>query len=127
MIFSPHPVIAMLFRISTNRRKQLPEQLWNFIQNGLSKNVIIKSTHVGVSYIINYVDDQEISFSAGTRNGGNPELIGKSDFLKVVDGLKAVEEFNTSSTKELFLGTKIYRKRSPMFALLHASGIIEEC
>lgn len=87
---------------------------------------MIKSTKAELKYTINYINNEELSFSADTRSGGNPEFITKEDFLKVMASLKKLKEFNTSSAKEVFLGSKIYQKRSPMFALLHSSEIIEK-
>lgn len=49
----------------TNKHKDLsPEKIWKLIQDGLSKNIIIKSINKEIHYNINYITENEISFSA---------------------------------------------------------------
>jgi hypothetical protein len=55
-----------------------------------------------------------------------PKVISKADFEVVINCLLVKTDFNTSNAKDCFKGTKIYKKRSPLFAILRASGIIEE-
>jgi len=99
--------------------------IWKVIQNGLSKDVTIKSIKERLPYAVNYINADEISFSATTRNAGEPEIIQFEDFQHVIADLKKLDAFNTSIAKECFTGTKIYKKRSPFFALLLSSGVIE--
>lgn len=101
-------------------------QIWQFIQNGLSTNVTIKSIKEQIPYTVNHVTQNQISFSAETRNDGEPEIIYLDDFVTIINRLKDLGQFNTSSAKESFKGTKMYKKRSPMFALLLSSGVIEK-
>ncbi|QEK50689.1 hypothetical protein FYC62_02670 [Pedobacter aquae] len=103
-----------------------PEKIWEFIQNGLSNDVIIKSIKDKVPYNINYITESEISFSVKTRNDGKPEIITLEDFIRIIIGLMKMETFNTSTSKPIFRESKVYRKRSPMFALLVSSGVIEK-
>ncbi len=103
------------------------EEIWQFFMDGLSKEVTIKSIKEKLHYTVNHINKDEISFSAPTRNNGKPESIPHVDFIKVIQRLKNVNTFNTSTSKELFKQTKIYKKRSPFFALLLSSGIIEHC
>lgn len=100
--------------------------IWQFIQHGLSNDVTIRSIKDKLPYIINYVTNDAISFSAPTRNNGKPEVIPYIDFSVVVERIQAFKEFNTSTAKGSFIGTKIYKKRSPFFALLYSSGVIEK-
>jgi hypothetical protein len=100
-------------------------KIWAFIQNGLSTNVTIKSIKEQIPYNVNHVTQNQISFSAESRNGGEPEIINLDDFVTIIERLKVLKQFNTSSAKEYFKGTRIYKKRSPFFALLLSSGVIE--
>ncbi len=100
--------------------------IWQFIQNGLSNDVTIKSIKDKLPYTINYVTNEAISFSAPTRNDGEPEIILLTDFVFVIERLKALQDFNTNTGKESFKGTKIYKKRSPFFALLYSCAVIEK-
>jgi len=54
-----------------------------------------------------------------------PETIAFADFETVINRLKLLREFNTLTAKEMFKQTDIYKKRSPFFALLVSSGVIE--
>lgn len=110
-----------------NQNEDEPLKIWNNIKKGLSQNVEIKSIKDQIPYTIDYITDSEISFSAKSRNKGRPEIITKEDFLKIVSGLRLMEVFNTSTSKAVFKESKIYKKRSPMFALLISSGVIVKC
>lgn len=101
------------------------EKIWSFLQRGLSKDVIVKSSQQKIHYTIHEISNEYISFSAPSRNEGEPETIFKEDFIIVVERLQKVGIFNTQTAKELFKGTKIYRKRSPIFSILLSSGVIE--
>ncbi len=103
-----------------------PEEIRAFIQNGLSNDVVIKSIKEKLPYTVHYINEEEISFSASTRNQGEPEIICFEDFIIIIQRLRQLREFNTSSAKESFKGTKIYKKRSPFFALLLSSGVIQD-
>jgi hypothetical protein len=116
----------MNYKFSEKVINKSPEDIWAFIEQGLSNDVIIKSIKDKIPYTVNYVTKDEISFSAETRNNEEPEVIGFNDFVLVIERLKVLEIFNTSSGKESFKGTKIYRKRSPFFALLLSSNVIEK-
>lgn len=116
----------MNYKFSEKVINKSHEEIWAFIQHGLSNDVIIKSVKDKIPYTVNYVTKDEISFSAESRNNEEPEVIGFTDFVNVVERLKGLEIFNTSSSKEHFKGTKIYRKRSPFFALLLSSNVIEK-
>jgi restriction endonuclease S subunit len=100
--------------------------IWRFIQNGLSKNVTIKSVKDRLPYTVDYVREDVISFSAPTRNNTYSEVINRNDFESVIDKLKNMKSFNTNSAKECFKGTRMYKKRSPFFALLLSSNVIEK-
>ena len=115
----------MSYQFTSRCYNKSSEEIWQYIQNGLSRDVIIKSIKEKLPYTVNHITKQEISFAAATRNSGEPEIIQFQDFNTVISRLKGLNEFNTSSAKELFKGTKIYRKRSPFFALLLSSGVIE--
>ena len=91
----------------------------------MSRDIIIKSIKGKLPYTINHVTKHEISFSAPTRNEGEAEVISLDDFTTLINRLSEHQYFNTSSAKELFKGTKIYRKRSPFFGLLLSANVIE--
>lgn len=115
----------MNYQFTQKSINRTAEEMWQFFANGLSKSVTIKSIKENLYYTINYINDAEINFSSVTRNNGEPESITYEDFIKVIENLKKTKQFNTSSAKEHFKNTKIYKKRSPFFALLFSCGIIE--
>lgn len=98
-------------------------EIWNKIGSNLKLGAKIKSIK-GVEYTIQSVKDDKVGFSATSRNKGENEEIGKDDFLIVIEKLKKEREFNTSSSREYF-PSRIYKKRSPLFAILLATHIIE--
>ncbi len=116
----------MSYQFTEKCKHKTAEEMWQFIQNGLSKDVIIKSIKDRLPYTVNHVTKNEISFTAATRNEGDPEIIPVDDFITVINRLKIANHFNTSSAKEMFRQTNIYKKRSPFFALLISSGVIEK-
>ena len=116
----------MSYHFTTKCNNKSALDIWQFIQNGLSNDVTIKSIKDKLPYTINYVTNGVISFSAPSRNDGEPEVIEYIDFAVVVERLKALEQFNTNTAKESFKGTKVYKKRSPLFALLYSCAVIEK-
>lgn len=107
-----------------NEKINNPATLWNKIQSGLANDVIIKSIQDKIHYNVKIIDNEKLSFTADTRKSGKPEIISKLDFTKVINELKTMDLFNTSSSRHIFKETKIYKKRSPMFALLLSAGVI---
>ncbi len=99
-------------------------EIWDYIKQALSKGVVISSIKEKKTYTINYINHESISFSAPTRNNEDAEIINFDDFETVVDRLKLLGQFNTNTSKESFKGTSLYRKRSPLFALLVGCGVI---
>src|SRR5437879_4583256 len=114
----------MNYRFSEACAKVDPVKLWNDIQCGLSKNVIIKSVREGKLYTIRTVDSNAISYSSPKRSGGQDEQILKSDFIELVRELQKLKLFNSSTAKNSF-PSAIYRKRSPIFAILVSATMIE--
>ena len=102
------------------------EKIWTFLQRGLSRDVIVQSIQQKIHYTIHEITTDHVSFSAPSRNEGIPETIFKEDFVIVVEKLQNLGIFNTQTAKDLFKGTLIYRKRSPLFSILLAAGMIEE-
>lgn len=96
---------------------------WNEIGARIKSGAKIKSI-TGVEYTLQSVSDEKLVFSAASRNKGKSEEISKTDFLMVIEKLKKEKVFNTSSSREYF-PSKIYKKRSPLFAILLAASIIE--
>lgn len=115
----------MKYRFTKKCAALSARELWRFIQNGLAHDVIIKSIKDKKPYTVKSVSDTAISFSAATRNNGEPEVIPYEDFETVISRLKKMGEFNTSTAKECFKQTRIYKKRSPFFALLYSGRVIE--
>lgn len=103
-----------------------PIELWERIRQGLNNDVIVKSLDYKIHYIVHEINDIYISYSAPSRNNGAVESISYEDFVKTVSNLFEFETFNTSLAKVAFKGGKIYRKRSPLFAILKSSGIIRK-
>lgn len=102
------------------------EKIWSFMQRGLSRDVIVKSIQQKIHYTIHEITTEYINFSAPSRNEGKAETIFKEDFVIVVERLQKKGIFNTQTAKELFKGTRIYRKRSPLFSILLAASVIEK-
>jgi len=115
----------MNYQFSKKSASVTPDQIWSFLQNGLSKDVIIKSVQHEIPYNIDYIDDEVISFTAESRNDGNPEFIKRVNFEEAVMGLLKETKFNTSVSADIFRKAGLYKKRSPVFALLISAGIIE--
>ena len=107
-------------------KKSNPSELWKQIQNGLNNDVIVKSIDYKIHYTVHEINNNYISYSAPSRNSGEIESISYEDFVKTVSKLLEFETFNTNSSKEAFKGGKIYKKRSPLFAILKSSGIIKQ-
>lgn len=103
-----------------------PIELWKQLRHGLNNDVIVKSIDQKIHYTVHEINDHYISYSAPSRNSGEIESFSYEDFIKTVSKLLEHETFNTSSAKEAFKGGKIYKKRSPLFALLKSSGIIKQ-
>lgn len=116
----------MQYQFTQKCNRLTAQNIWKFIQNGLSKDIIIKSIKDKLPYTVNYITSNEISFSAATRNNGEAEIISLEDFITVVNNLKELGVFNTNTAKPCFKGTRIYKKRSPFFALQLSSGVIEK-
>jgi hypothetical protein len=98
--------------------------LWQTIVSTLHSGTVIHSIKK-VPYTIQQVNSSEISFTADTRSDGNAEIITRTEFDQVVLDLKALGRFNTSTSKPAFLKTKLYKKRSPFFAMLLFINAIE--
>lgn len=114
----------MVYRFSKSASSIEPSKLWLNLKNGLSQNVIIKSISQEKLYTIKSIDTLTIKYTSPERRGGSEEQIQKEDFNKVIENLRTLKEFNSSSAKGLF-PSNIYRKRSPIFALLLSASIIE--
>ena len=100
------------------------EKLWKQIQKSLAEKTFIMSI-TDVIYELIEVSEKGITYSAKSRSANAPETITKENAISILQGLIEQTTFNTDTTKSLFRSTTIYRQRSPMFAILIASGIIE--
>lgn len=101
-----------------------PEKLWKNIELGLSKNVILKSLKQEKLYTVKSIDSNTISYTSPERSEGKEEQIHKTDFVELIKRLQKLDSFNSSTAKDLF-PSDIYRKRSPIFAILVSATIIE--
>ena len=113
----------MEYRFLQKFAKVDPLEVWKQIQQRLSRNEMIKSI-TGVPYMITSVNTLTISYTSPKRSSGVEEDLGKSDFIEIVLLLQKQGVFNTSNSKDSF-PNKIKRKRSPTFAILIATGVIE--
>ena len=111
---------------SFEAKNTIPIVLWERIKQGLNNDAIVKSIDQKIHYTVQEIDAYFISYSAPSRNNGAIERISYEDFVKIVSKLLEFETFNTSNTKEAFKGGKIYKQRSPLFAILKSSGIIKK-
>ena len=81
----------------------------------------------GKKYTIIRVSPITIYYSGQDRNHGDPEEISIADLKVVLGQLKHLPTFNTNS--QLLkdnIPHSLYRKRTPLFAILSHSGIIHE-
>jgi len=100
------------------------EQIIDVIKNEIRVDDNIFSI-TGVIYKITFADNQYIKYTGENRNNGNPEDISISNIKDVLVVLKKLKEFNTSNEKlKKEIPRKIYKKRSPLFAILLASKVI---
>jgi hypothetical protein len=110
------------FVINPMYEEKTTEQLIDIIKAKIKINDSIKSI-TGIIYKITFVDIQYIHYTGKNRNKGNPEDISLSDIKLVLAILKTLETFNTSSERlKKELPRKIYKKRSPLFAILIATA-----
>ena len=116
----------MVFQFALKFKNASEEKIWMAVVRSIHLGAIVRSVKEAIPYTINDIDDSFIVFSTATRNGGKPEKILKEDFVVAVSALKKQKHFDTHTAKSAFLGTKIYRKRSPSFALLKFAGVIEQ-
>ena len=103
-----------------------PKKIWDTLLQKIENNKAFKSVgNTPKLYKIDNYNNQSISFSGGDRTEKG-EHIPVDDFISVIEQLKEMDVFNTNSSKDRFRGTKIYKKRSPLFGLLLSNGIIEK-
>lgn len=114
-----------MYKITENYIDKKAKNLWDDITTALSGKKIQIESIQKVNYNIINTSNNLIEYQADTRNNKIPEEISKDeciDFLKVL--IKEVE-FNTSTIKKQ-IKSSLYQKRSPMFAILLYTGIIEK-
>lgn len=100
-------------------------EIWTKTNQSLKNGKVINSIS-NIPYSITDISTTSISYTGEDRSNGEPELISKECFIKVVEGLKKLGTFNSNQSKSIFQQTKIYRKRSPMFAILLTTSLIEK-
>lgn len=114
-----------MYKISNHYEDKEAKELWVTIINRLKRKEVQIESIRKKKYNIVGVNAEVIIYQSESRNNKEPEEIYKSeciDFLKV---LIREKEFNTNSIKKQ-ISSPLYRKRSPMFAILLYTGIIEE-
>lgn len=112
------------YQFSKNHSLKPERELWEIAINDLKKKKSIFSIK-GIEYELISVSNLEIGYQAQTRSQGKQESIFKNDFTEFLKSLKKKKIFNTSNIKGEVSGT-LYRKRSPVFAILLVAKIIEE-
>lgn len=112
------------YQFSKNNILKPEKELWKIALNDLKKKKSVFSIK-DKEYKIISVSNLEFGYQAQSRNGGTPESIFKDDFIEFVKSLKKIKIFNTSNKEGVVTGA-LYRKRSPVFAVLLAAKIIEE-
>lgn len=115
----------MNYRFTNKCRSRSAEAIWKSIQKGLSRDVTIQSIVKGLPYTTNFITGDVINFQTPTRKSGEPDIIFFKDFAEVISRMQELQQFNTSSSKKLFIGTEMYGYRSPFFAILLSARIIE--
>jgi len=114
-----------MYRLTDSYKDKTAEGLWTLIITGLEgKNIVVKSI-AGKEYRIITVKEDGIKYQSPDRNNGAPESIRKKDVIDFLNVLLAEEEFHTKSITES-IPRSIYRKRSPVFAILLHTKIIEK-
>ena len=114
-----------MYHFVKSKKDTRPEKIWLAITKSLtSKSLILSITDI--IYELLEVSNEGITYRARIRSAHEPETISKQNAIIVLQGLIKIGAFNTVNTKSLFRQTKIYRQRSPIFATLIASGIIQK-
>lgn len=112
------------YQFSKNHSLKPEKELWEIAINDLKKKKSIFSIS-GKEYKLVSGSNLEISYQAQSRSQGKPESIFKDDFTEFLKSLKKMKIFNTNNIKGE-VSNKLYRNRSPVFAVLLAAKIIEE-
>jgi hypothetical protein len=114
-----------MYQFSTTANPQDAEAIWATVSIALSEQGIKEINSISGSkiYRIKNANNITVETQSSERNSGEPETIYKTDFIDFIKILKKHTKFNTNSVKQ-DLPSSIYRKRSPMFAILLALAII---
>ena len=100
------------------------EKILDVIKNELRKTDTIKSIS-GIIYSITSVNYNSIEFTGKDRNKGLPEEIDYENIEAALIILKSLKVFNTNNTiLKRNIPNKIYKKRSPIFAILLSAKVI---
>ena len=112
------------YLINSKYSEKTNEQIIDIIKAKIRTSNSIESI-TGIIYKITFVNAQYIKYTGENRNNGNPEDILFGDIKSVLSILKVLKVFNTSNEKlKKEIPRKIYKKRSPLFAILLATGIV---
>jgi len=112
------------YKINLKFDDESNEQIVNFIKAEIRKNTEIKSI-TGIKYEITSVDTFHIEYIGENRNNGNTETISYENIKSVIKILKELKYFNTGNKiLKSEIPNNIYKKRSPLFAILLAANII---
>ena len=106
-------------------KSKSPSELWKKMTNALSGKLTVKSIN-GIVYDLHQIGPHKIEYRAESRSAGEIESIKNEEFEILIGKLLAVDIFNTNTSKQAFRDSKIYRQRSPVFAILLASEVIEK-
>lgn len=115
----------MKYQLNKTFVNQGSDEIWTkiieMLANTSTKHIIsISGSKV---YELVTIDERQIGYVSEDRNNQEEETIYKEDFITLLEVLKSQPCFSTSSIKEYISG-KIYKKRSPSFAILKFLEII---
>jgi hypothetical protein len=113
-----------MYRFTVAARSQTPVELWSFIIDKLNAHNDIYSIK-NIKYEIVTYSSESITYRAPTRNGFHPETLPKQNIIDILTALQHAQRFDTANAKAIFNQANLYKKRSPVFALLLTLKLIE--
>lgn len=97
-----------------------PEMAWQLVR--LFNRKEIQSATQRKTYRLRFSKDI-LYLKAESRNQGEEELISKNEFTTAFASIAKLPSINTNLIKHV-IPKSLYRKRSPLIAILYAAGIL---
>jgi hypothetical protein len=122
-LFNFEENIMSNFTINPKYITKTDDRIIEVIKEKLGYKKSIKGTGQGKEYKIKNITSTSIKYSGEDRSGGGIEEISIKSIKESINKLKSLQSFNTNSVKGI-IPNDIYRKRTPLFAMLFAAEII---